>query len=442
MKKLSKRFALLLAVAMLLSLGACGVAGDTTSIGGETEQVTTGNETEETTAVDGTLEDDTDGTDSDTETDADTEPDAVTVNTNYKVAMIVDSGDITDQSFNQTTYEACEAFCAQYGIEFQYYKPDSDTDEARVAKVYAAVGDGYNVIVMPGYHFAATIVQESGLYPDVKFVALDVGAGDILEASVGSDYDDVPEHWDVKEYYNYENVFCAVYQEEISGYMAGYAAVKMGYTHLGFLGGMSVPAVVRYGYGFVQGADAAAAELGISDQVTLEYAYGGQFYGDADLTAAMDTWYQSKGVEVVFACGGGIYTSVAEAAAKAGGKIIGVDTDQAAIIDATYGEGLTVTSAIKGLVPVVQTLLSAIILNDDWDSYAGQIMNFGLVSGDDPSLNYVQLPLESTRWNDGFTRDDYDALVSKLYSGAITVSNDAAGMPTTGITVHDCGSMN
>ena len=131
--------------------------------------------------------------------------------------------------------------------------------------------------------------------------------------------------------------------------MAGYAAVKLGYKNLGFLGGMAVPAVIRFGYGFVQGADAAAAELGLTD-VEVKYAYGNQFYGDADITAAMDTWYQD-GTEVVFACGGGIYTSAAEAAAKVGAKVIGVDTDQSAVINGAYGEGLTVTSAMKGLAP-------------------------------------------------------------------------------------------
>ena len=166
---------------------------------------------------------------------------------------------------------------------------------------------------------------------DTTFIALDVGAGDL-----GEDYV-VP-----------ANLYCAVYQEELCGYMAGYTAVKLGYTKLGFLGGMAVPAVVRYGYGYVQGVDAAAKELDIT--VDLKYAYGNQFSGDADITAAMDTWYQG-GTEIVFACGGGIYTSAAEAAAKVGGKVIGVDVDQKGIIDGSYGEGMTVTSAMKGLAP-------------------------------------------------------------------------------------------
>ena len=326
----------------------------------------------------------------------------------YKVAMITDYGDITDQSFNQTTYEGCKEFCEANGVDFKYYKPAGDSTAERVAMVDAAVADGYNVVVMPGYAFGETITQVADLYPDVKFIALDVSQGDL------GDYQ-LP-----------ENVTCAVYQEELCGYMAGYAAVKLGYTKLGFLGGMAVPAVVRYGYGFVQGADAAATELGAD--VTLNYVYGNQFSGDADITAYMDTWY-ANGTEVVFACGGGIYISAAEAAAKVGGKVIGVDVDQAAIIDA-YAEGMTVTSAMKGLAPTVKAILGELILKDNWAEYAGKINTLGLVSGTDVEANYVQIPYESTQWSDTFTKDDYAALVAAMFDGTITVSNDTETEPT------------
>ena len=326
----------------------------------------------------------------------------------YKVAMITDYGDITDQSFNQTTYEGCKEFCEANGVDFKYYKPAGDSTAERVAMVDAAVADGYNVVVMPGYAFGETITQVADLYPDVKFIALDVSQGDL------GDYQ-IP-----------ENVTCAVYQEELCGYMAGYAAVKLGYTKLGFLGGMAVPAVVRYGYGFVQGADAAATELGA--EVSLNYVYGNQFSGDADITAYMDTWY-ANGTEVVFACGGGIYNSAAEAAAKVGGKVIGVDVDQAAIIDA-YGEGMTVTSAMKGLAPTVKDILAELILKDNWAAYAGQIQTLGLVSGTDVEANYVQIPYESTQWSDTFTKDDYAALVAAMFDGTVTVSNNTETEPT------------
>ena len=259
-----------------------------------------------------------------------------------KIAMVTDSGDITDQSFNQTTYEACKEWAADNGSDFNYYKPEGDSDEARNASVDQAVADGANVIVLPGYMFAATIVEQSEMYPDVKFIAPDVSAGDICEKGVGEGYTYNPDDYEVTDYYNADNVYCCTYQEEISGYMAGYAAVKLGYKHLGFLGGMSVPAVTRFGYGYVQGVDEAAKELGITSDVELEYVCGGQFYGDADITAYMDTWYGSKGVEVVFACGGGIYTSAAEAAAKVDGKGIGVDSDQSPLAPETI-----LTSALK-----------------------------------------------------------------------------------------------
>ena len=353
-----------------------------------------------------------------------------------KIAMVTDSGDITDQSFNQTTYEACKEWAADNGSDFNYYKPESDSDEARNASVDQAVADGANVIVLPGYMFAATIVEQSEMYPDVKFIAPDVSAGDICEKGVGEGYTYNPDDYEVTDYYNADNVYCCTYQEEVSGYMAGYAAVKFGYKHLGFLGGMSVPAVTRFGYGYIQGADEAAKELGITDEVELEYVCGGQFYGDADITAYMDTWYGNKGVEVVFACGGGIYTSAAEAAAKVDGKVIGVDSDQSGII----GEDITVTSAMKGLAPTVKTALDA-IKDGNWESdYAGKIDNLGLVS-ENPEDNYVQLPMETTQWDDNFTVDDYKDLVKKLYNGEIEVSSDITAMPETEITVNDYGSI-
>ena len=379
---MKKILALVLALCMVFALCACGQTAATDKPAAEETQAPAA---EESNAP------------------AD-EPEAVT----YKVAMITDYGDITDQSFNQTTYEGCKEFCEANGVDFKYYKPAGDSTAERVAMVDAAVADGYNVVVMPGYAFGETITQVADLYPDVKFIALDVSQGDL------GDYQ-IP-----------ENVTCAVYQEELCGYMAGYAAVKLGYTKLGFLGGMAVPAVVRYGYGFVQGADAAATELGAD--VTLNYVYGNQFFGDGDITAYMDTWY-ANGTEVVFACGGGIYISAAEAAAKVGGKVIGVDVDQAAIIDA-YGEGMTVTSAMKGLAPTVKDILAELILNDNWAAYAGQIQTLGLVSGSDVEANYVQIPYESTQWSDTFTKDDYAALVAAMFDGTITVSNDTETEPT------------
>ena len=359
----------------------------------------------------------------------------------YKVAMITDYGDITDQSFNQTTWEAVVKFGKDHNIETKYYKPTSNDTSARVASVELAISEGYNVIVMPGYAFGGTIAEIAAENPDVKFIALDVAKGDLLEAGValkGEKYDYNPDNWDLSKYVDMSNVYCAIYQEELSGYMAGYAAVKLGYTKLGFLGGMAVPAVVRFGYGYVQGVDAAAKELGIN--VEMKYAYGNQFFGDADITAVMDTWY-ANGTEVVFACGGGIYTSAAEAAKKVGGKIIGVDTDQAAVIDGAYGEGMTITSAMKGLYPTTIDTLTDVIINGKWDNYKGKIETLGLVSGTNASLNYVQIP-ETTQFGEKFTKEDYAAMVKKMYEGTIKVSSDIVNTPAvTNVTVDYQGNI-
>ena len=413
---MKKILALLLVLALSLTLVACGSGNTTETKAPEMKPA---------------------------ETKADAAPatEAQAAAPEYKVAMVTDYGDITDQSFNQTTWEAVVAFGKDNNLETKYYKPTSNDTAGRVASVELAIAEGYNVIVMPGYAFGGTIVDVAPNYPDVKFVALDVAKGDLLETAVankGESYDYNPDNWKLEDYVDLSNVYCAIYQEELSGYMAGYAAVKLGYTKLGFLGGMAVPAVIRFGYGYVQGVDAAAKELGIT--VDMKYAYGNQFYGDADITAVMDTWY-ADGTEIVFACGGGIYTSAAEAAKKAGGKVIGVDVDQKAIIDGDYGEGMTVTSATKGLRPTTINALTDIIVGGKWADYAGKIVTLGLVSGDDPSANYVQLA-ETTQFGDGFTKDDYAALVKGMFDGTITVSNDTSAEPaTTNVNVSWLGNL-
>ena len=336
-----------------------------------------------------------------------------------KVAMITDYGDITDQSFNQTTYEAAKAFCEANGLDFQYYKPGSDSDTDRISSIEKAIDEGFNVIIMPGYAFGPAIQQVAPEFSDITFIALDVSEGDIGDLAAN-----VP-----------ANLYCAVYQEELCGYMAGYAAVKLGYKKLGYLGGMAVPAVVRYGYGFVQGADAAAADMGLTD-VEIKYVYGNQFYGDADITAYMDTWF-AAGTQIVFACGGGIFTSAGEAAAKVGGKVIGVDVDQKGTIDGLYGDGITVTSAMKGLAATVNAELTAV---NDGKFEGGKVENLGLV-GEDPDANYVQIA-GSTQFGEGFTQEDYKALVAKMFAGEITVSNAIDAEPAvTAVAVDYQGNI-
>ena len=332
-----------------------------------------------------------------------------------KVALVTDVGTIDDESFNQACWQGVEAWCTENGIEYTYYQPSEDSTDARVLSVGQAVQEGANVIVMPGYLFGTTLIETQEQYPDVYFVAVDVGSGDMT--------------YDYATYYEPKaNAVCMTFAEEQAGYLAGYAAVKDGYTQLGFLGGMAVPAVIRYGYGFVQGADAAAAEMGVN--INIKYTYGGFFYGTPEITAKMEGWYEA-GTEVVFACGGGIYSSALEAANTFDGKVIGVDVDQ------SYISERIITSAMKGLQAVVETTLTDLQAGNWEANYAGQFKNFSLNEGD-----YVGIPTAEKSWGlTTFTVAEYEAVKAEIMAGTRTVSNGTETMPTVSAntTVEEIG---
>ena len=346
-----------------------------------------------------------------TTTEATSEAAASTSGSKTDVAFVTDVGNIDDQSFNQYTWQGVQDFCSANSLNANYYRPTEDSDAARLEQMDNAVNDGAKSIVVAGYLFGNAIAEAQEKYPDVQFLALDVSASDLGDKAPTA------------------NTALITYKEEQAGYLAGYAAVYDGYKELGFLGGMAVPAVIRYGYGFVQGADAAAQELG--QNIDINYFYGGQFYGDANITSRMEGWY-SNGTQVVFACGGGIYTSAVEAALKNNGYVIGVDVDQNyiganGVADGTYAYNPFITSAMKGLSEAVNTALSDIEAGD-WSEIAASNGNFGLEDGD-----YIGLPTADDSWNfETFTKDEYETVKDKIKSGEITVDNnsDDATKPT------------
>ena len=385
---MKKILSLTMAAAMAVSLAACGSTGSSSAA---TDDTTTSVATSE--AGDATAEG---------------------ASAIGGIAQVCDVGTIDDESFNQGCWDAVEAYGEANGIDVNYYlPPDDPSDEDRQSMIRQAVSDGYDTVVCVGYLYGSSIDWAAAEYPDVNFIGVDITAGDInAEGNIPS------------------NVYCITFKEEQAGYLAGYGAVKDGFTNLGFLGGQAVPAVIRFGYGFVQGADAAAAELGTN--ISINYWYGNQFFGDANITAKMESWYQG-GTEVVFACGGGIYTSAVEAAVKYDGKVIGVDVDQRyvgdkGVADGAYSYNPFLTSAMKGLGVAVTDALDHITAGT-WDTIAGTNGNYGLEEGD-----YVGLPTEEASWGfTTFTQDEYTALLEKIRSGEITVDNssDAATTPTT-----------
>lgn len=387
MKK--KLVAVLLVCAMAFTMVACGSGAEEPAAPAETEAPA--QEEAEAPAENGEAE----------------EPAAeATATVDGKIAMITDSGDITDESFNQITWETVMAYGDTNGIEYEYYKPAEDTDEERINAIDLAIAEGATVVVMPGYLFGPAIAEEQDLYPEVTFIAVDVTEGDIVNLSG----EQVPLG---------SNVYVCSFQEEQAGYLAGYAAVKDGYTDLGFLGGIAVPAVIRYGFGYVQGINAAAEEMGVD--VNVKYYYGGQFYGDDTITARMEGWY-SDGTEVVFACGGGIYTSAVDAAQEHDGKVIGVDVDQRPIIG-----DRCVTSAMKGLGSAVTYALDA-YFGGNFSSIGGTAAQLGLTQGD-----YLGLPTEDASWGfETFTKDEYETVLSGIKDGSISISADTETEPEVG----------
>lgn len=389
---MKKLVALLLALAMVACLFA-GCASNDKETTTETPTETTTETPTEPTATSETAEptDDTVGT----------------VDPSMKVAFVTDVGNIDDHSFNQYTYEGITTFAEENSVDCTYYKPAEDTDQARIDAINQAIADGYNTVVMAGYLFGPATASCAAEHPEVNFLALDVSAGDLGTETIPS------------------NVSLIVYKEEQAGYLAGYAAVKAGYTELGFLGGMSVPAVVRYGYGFVQGADAAAVEDNVD--VNIKYWYSGSFGPTDEIAAKMDSWY-TEGTEVVFACGGGIYLSCQSAAEANEGLMIGVDVDQSNVSDTI------ITSAMKALSNSVRMALTAVGTNGlVWpEAYAGTCQSLGAKE------DCVGLPMESSKLGD-FDEAAYETLFQQIVDGTVTIddTSDPEKHPTTQKVVVD-----
>ena len=324
--------------------------------------------------------------------------------------MITDKGDINDKSFNQGTWEGILTYCQENGKTCKYYKPVDATTDDYVAAMEQAIADGAKVVVTPGFLFEEPvyIVQEN--HPDVKFVLIDGN----------------PHNADYSDFKTADNTVGILFSEEQVGYLAGYAAVKDGYTKLGFFGGQPVPAVIRYGYGYVQGANDAAKELGIT--VDMRYFNTDGFDATPEAQTRAASWY-TAGTEIVFGCGGSVGNSVMAAAEQNGGLVIGVDVDQ------STESSTVVSSAMKGLSSAVEQMLDS-YYNDNF-SVGGQNLTLGAAE------DAVKLPMDTSKW-ETFTQADYDALFAKLANGEITLQKDtdADGNPIASPADLGCTNVN
>ena len=324
----------------------------------------------------------------------------------YEVAFVTDVGQLKDKSFNQGTYDGVKLYASAAGKSYKYYQPaggNEATDDDRYDAMKLAVENGAKVIVAAGFMQGNAIAKAAAEFPEVKFVFIDGWAFDGLN-----------------------NVAGISFQEEQCGYLAGYAAVMDGYTKLGFTGGGggSNAACNRYGYGFVQGAEAAAAAKGVKVELNYSWLHGSTFSASPDLQTMASGWYQN-GTEVIFACGGSMFQSVAAAASAEDGKVIGVDVDQ------SFESPTVITSAMKGIGEAAQQALKAAESENTWASFGGQNVVLGAAQ------NAVGLP--TATWSlKGWSVDDYNKLFADIVSGKVAVDNSDVPEPasTANVTVN------
>ena len=321
-----------------------------------------------------------------------------------RVALVTDYGTIDDGSFNQGSWEGVVAFAAPRGMAHEYIQPAEVSDAAYIDAIALAIEGGAEIIVTPGFLFAAAIYEAQDLWPDVFFVLIDAqpNLGPGTDARVA------------------QNTVAVLYAEQESGFLAGYAAVMEGHRSLGFMGGIPVPPVVLFGTGFVEGAEFAAQQLGLAPgDITINYTYAMTFSPAPEVQTMAAAWY-ADGVEIIFAAAGGAGFSVMAAAEAAGALVIGVDIDQA-------GDSPTVvTSALKGLEASVLNVL------EDWE--AGNFPG-GQVKVFNAALDGVGLSMDTARFQN-FTQAQYDAIFGQLAGGEIALSTTLGAEAHLGLDIE------
>ena len=388
---MKKFIALVMAAAMALTLAACGgtPASTSTPASEPTSASTPASEPEQTE----TLSAD------------DIEDNMTSEDGKYQVAFVTDVGQLKDKSFNQGTYDGVKLYAAANGLSYKYYQPangDQATDDDRYDAMKAAVEAGAEVVVCAGYLQEAALRRAAIEFPEVPFVFID---GYPLTDDEGN---------------TLANVAGIAFQEEQAGYLAGYAAVKDGFTKLGFSGGGggTNDACCRFGYGYVQGANAAASELGITVDMNYSWEYGATFQASTELQTMISGWY-ANGTEIVFACGGSMFQSISAAASANDGYVIGVDVDQSGESDAV------VTSAMKGLSDAVQWAVAK-VYDGTFTEIGGTATSLGVKD------NAVELPTAAESWRfETFTVEEYEALYQQMLDGTLVVDNDFSKLEST-----------
>ena len=237
------------------------------------------------------------------------------------VAMITDVAGVNDQSFNQSAWEGLQKAEKELGVEVKYLESKQDSDYA--TNIETLVDEDVDLILGVGMKLADAIKEGAELYPDQNFVLVD-------------------------EEIDAENVKSILFNAQESAYLAGLVAGRMTKTNsVGFIGGMELPVIDTFKYGFMAGVKAANPDAEVQSQ------YANSFTDQAKGKAIANQMY-SNGADIVFTCGGDVGTGAIEAAKENGKFAIGVDRDQSDL-----APEYVLTSAIKRVdVGVYETVKS------------------------------------------------------------------------------------
>jgi basic membrane protein A len=325
----------------------------------------------------------------------------------FKVGMITDAGTIDDKSFNQGTWEGVVKAAEELKLEYQYLKPGGTTEADYMKEIGNMYDAGIKFIVCPGFKFETAIFEAQDKYPDAKFVILDGNphAGDFVPV--------------VKE-----NTVAIFFAEHESGFVAGVAsALQLKDAEMGYIGGMEIPAVQKFNWGFQQGVKYANENLGTNIVIKPENVlYQGSFDNVAagqQLAAQMF----DKGVDAIFCAAGGVGIGAineAKSRAKAGEEvwIVGVDVDQYAEGIYEGDKSIILTSAMKC---IDQAAYDMIMAENKGEFPGGETLVF------DAKNNGVGIPAE----NPNLSREVQDKVAeifAKLQSGEITVSDEQGNL--------------
>lgn len=290
----------------------------------------------------------------------------------------------TESGADAMLWQGVQTFASAYGYTAMTQTAEGDSSADVETALRTAAESGAKLVICRGDAAATALYRIQENYPDVHYLL----------------FDDEPHNDDYSAYKTANLVHCVLFQEEQAGYLAGYAAVIDGYTSLGFVGTREIPGIVRYGTGFLQGAEAAAEQQG--ETVNLKFWFADTYDENDAVTQRMADWYNG-GVSLIFVSGGTLYKSAAQAAEQTGGKVVAGDTNVTELSDSILA------SAVKCYNAAVQRQLYEFFTAGSWSTQnAGQTERVGITN--------AEVALESdTSWRlDSFTLDDYRSLYEDL----------------------------